>query len=746
MLGRTFLAMVLLANGGCASRGATTVAAHKPMLETVTLQVDAHPSIANLHRVGVNLGSWTSWGAEQLSANVIKNPGFEGVIDRALAVVRTTTPNAVVVDGDQGRPDGFWQGATIDVRSGLAAGQIARVITFHRDASKHEATLTTTPRLALVSGDLVALTKVDDSSPPTQWWIPQAQSFCGDGPPRPNSPGKRSFLLCPSGGHTAEVNSYLDGIGDRAGKLLPVSGKWRLSFWYRTAKGSVILRASLRRQPSTVLLDSQISPSRTWQQSVIDFDALDAGPAGALQLQFLATGDGEVNLDDVSLHRSGDGAFPFRAEVVAVLQQLHPAYLRDWEGQLGDTVANRLMPPFGRRASRYRSGKRDDAQYGYSIPEFLELCDRVSASPWIVLPTTASDEEFRQLGTYLQGAQKRFHFDEVLVEFGNENWNPLFGTAGIADAALHGKVSSRAFALLRSTAGESVPLRTVVNAQFANPRAVEELARLASADVVAVAPYFAFNLPANANTGQTTKLLFTSAKNNWASMSGQLPWHRELAVYEVNLHTVGGDATPAERDSFVLTAASGTALAQRLIEAMQAGVTRQCVYALSGYDAFTQHGRDLVQLFGIVRDLGAEPKLRGTGLAMMMLNQVVQAEGYEVHTKDQSHGDGITAIAFHGDAGWSAAVTSSREEDTDVCLQFPAQPAGAIPRTVMTLLEKQVSLPERRVTDATGTAPYVAYAEVNPRGNCIRIRVPARGLVTLATSPRAEMLVGRARP
>lgn len=83
------------------------------------LLVQAQAAQRNVARIGINLGTWTSWGAEQLSSNVLMNPGFETTIDRAIVIVSHADGGGF--EDDQSwlaRPDGFWRGAHFDVRSG----------------------------------------------------------------------------------------------------------------------------------------------------------------------------------------------------------------------------------------------------------------------------------------------------------------------------------------------------------------------------------------------------------------------------------------------------------------------------------------------------------------------------------------------------------------------------------------------------------------------------------------------------
>src|SRR5262249_53916807 len=160
---------------------------------------------------------------------------------------------------------------------------------------------------------------------------------------------------------------------------------------------------------------------------------------------------------------------------------------------------------------------------------------------------------------------------------------------GIPDPQAHGEAAERAFQKIREGAGRTLPLQMVVNGQHANPAfALEFAKRVPSANLLAVAPYFLYSLDAN------TPLLTAGLPALFAGDEGRLsriaadllPLKKELGVYEVNLHTTGGNAPPAERDPLVSGAASGSALAKRLLEALTLGARRQCVYTLAGYDTY----------------------------------------------------------------------------------------------------------------------------------------------------------------
>ncbi len=706
----------------------------------VDLVVSPTVQMHDLRRIGMNLGIWTSWGAEQLGANIIKNPGFEGVVDGALATVKHCAGAALILEGlGVQRPDGFWNGASIRFRTGVSAGKSAQVRVFYRESDSNGIRVELDSEIPAMTGDVVALTKLDDLSPASQWWFSSNQVNCHAGPPRPGSPGIRSLVLCPAGSERAEANSFLDETTARSGKMLLIRGKWRFSIWTKKLSGASRLRVSFSRAASHPFFVKDVVPALAWRQIVIDFDATDDDPDGPLQLQISAAGNGRIAVDDVSLSAVADGTFPFRREVVAALQELRPGYLRDWQGQLGDSVSNRLAPPFARRASRYRSGRQEDAKYEYSIPEFLQLCERMGAIPWLVLPTTASDVEYVQLGTYLAHAQARMHLGEILVEFGNENWNPLFGAAGIQDPKSHAEAASRAFQSLRKGCGSSIPLRTVMNAQFANLPAVAALVRGSVADLVAVAPYFAYELPSSAAQSQVDAALFSSERVTFAALADTaLQNHKELAVYEVNLHTTGGSAGSVERDRFVLSSEAGSALAMRLIDGLSAGLKRQCVYTLVGFDTYTSDRSEFVQLWGVIRDLSGAPRLRSTGVSVSMLNQAMQSDLHEVQLKNGDSRN-LSVVAFHGSRGWTAAIVSGRSEPIMATLLFPAVWEERVPAASLTLGVASEG--------AGGSSVKYGHTTIARHGAdaTVSVTIPPRSLVVLLTEPLKSATSGVAR-
>jgi len=239
-----------------------------------------------------------------------------------------------------------------------------------------------------------------------------------------------------------------------------VNGRWRPPFWARTTAETAtlsvnfghVIPASLKTFASrSETLDSK------WTRKTLGFDGHDNGAGGPLQLGLSAVGrpGAAVQLTNVVLGRTNDlAAGGWRTEVIEALKQIHPGHLRDWQGQLGDTLTNRLAPIFARSPQRFNLDQSDQNQsFKYSIPDFLELCHEVGAQPWIVAPTTFYDSEFFELGGYLARAQRTYKFREIVVEFGNENWNTIFRAAGIANPVVVAQAANRAFSLLKKVGG-----------------------------------------------------------------------------------------------------------------------------------------------------------------------------------------------------------------------------------------------------------------------------------------------------
>lgn len=639
----------------------------------VSLTPAPEPLARALPRIGLNLGGASTWGADQLPANVLKNPGFEAVLDRSLVIVKEVGRDGVTDDSDWlARPADFWGGAAFTVLSGAAAGRAGQVLESKRRGRDGPDRFLLDPMpLGLRPGDAIGVSATGVSAGVPLWWS-NGGRLMSSIERRPGSPGRQSAHLIGGGGRV-QLLHYLDTIGARAGKLLLVNGMWRLSFWARGGAGQA-LQVRFQRQGMPPFLRATVTLGREWRQHVFEWRADErpqAAPSGPLELA-LSIDAGEAWIDDAELGPARAGAGGFRPEVVALLRQLKPGYLRDWQGQLGDSVANRLAEPFARRPTRYRPGEHE-MLYLYSLPDFLELCAAVGARPWVVAPTLADAAEYEALGRYLKQAAARHGFREIVLEFGNENWNILFRPAGMLNALTHAQAADRAFRAVKAGAAGFNGLLATVNAQFVNPDGVRQIARAsAEASRVTVAPYFLYSLAATLTPDQAVAAAFADDDRLVRADRRQAQLHgKQLSVYEVNFHTTEGDAGLALRNRTVAGAHSGAALAKRLLETVAAGVREQAVYSLTGFDFLAARERGLVRMWGVARDL-APGRLRPTGLALQLLNEAV---GGDVHA---ARCDGaapacraLTALFFRDEGGTRLALASAAAEPTLVRTSLP---------------------------------------------------------------------------
>lgn len=698
---------------GSAALLAATLSAEPP----VRLTVDSAPSLRAVPRVGVNLGSWHSWGAEQLAANVLQNPGLEGLVDRAIAVVGRGRPGGFT-DGSGGsaRGDGFWDDAVADVRTGTRAGRKTRVAASWRSGPDGAAEyVLADDALQLDSGDVVALTRTSAAAPPSRWSTAAAAPgvVVSVADARPGSPGARSVALRAQGAGEAALTYSLDAIGARAGRLLPLAGRWRLSFWARAVARNAALSVRLGRAVPS--LEERVALDGAWREVVRTFEGRDGG-SGTIELRFAAAPGSEIRVDDVALQRDGEAGF--RAEVLDVLQRLRPGLLRDWPGQQADPFADRAGSPFARRAAR-SGDERATAQFSYGLGEYLELCARLEAMPWIVVPVPYSDDELVGLGSLLRTAPAAVRHGAV-VEFGNENWNPLSRGSGLGEPGTHAAAAGRALAMV-AAAARPARVRGAVNGPFADAGRAARFARVPAADLLAVAPYFAYTLEPELGEDERAARLFPNDAAAFdAVAAAAAAAGKELACYELGLHTTKGAAGDAERTAFVAGAAAGAALAARLLDAQERGVRLQAVYALAGFDSWRDDRGGFVRLWGLARDLGPTLRLRPTGLAVAALNRALPGDRHPVRGTDGA--PFLRAAAYRTARGWSAALVSARRVPTDVVVAFPDGPA---PDRALVL-----DAPSPWATNEDAETVRLVERPLAP-GAELRVTVPALGLVVL---------------
>jgi hypothetical protein len=129
---------------------------------------------------------------------------------------------------------------------------------------------------------------------------------------------------------------------------------------------------------------------------------------------------------------------------------------------------------------------------------------------------------------------------------------------------------------------------------------------------------------------------------------------RQLAVYEVNLHTTEGTASQAALDRLTPSAAAGLAVTGHMLRMMRDhGVRDQMLFALPQF-CFKRGDGTLVRLWGSVVEMGANGRMRPQFLAEALANRVIRGNLVRVEvsgenpTRDQAQGnDGVQLNGVH---------------------------------------------------------------------------------------------------
>lgn len=629
------------------------------MAELITLTVANAISEQALPRYGLNLGGPSYWGAEQLRANIVRNPGFMPLLDRSIVVVEQKEGRQISdKDAWVARPDGFWTSGNYHILSGAHQGLSGRIYDYRRKAQANGQFWLDKDLAQLRSGDVLSVEKISRSQAIAQWWSTGRTSLVA------LSPNQFAARLQSTPSQSAQISSFFDTLGADAGRLLLVAGDWQLRFKARTERGQGKLKVRFARDQQSAFVQQELEPNGQWQSYQFDWQGKETGNAAAapLSLSFEVTGDAEVWLDEVYLGEKDPLPGGFRRAVVETLKTLKPGFLRDWQGQLGDNVDNRFGSELMRYPIRYRPGD-NESFFAYSIPEFFALCAQIDAQPWVIGPPTLSIEQWFIFGQKLRQAADQAQRREVVLEFGNENWNALFRPAGLVDVAQHQQVADAALAAAKRGFGTGSQLITVVNAPFLWGDSPGAIVRSKVADRVAVAPYFLYEINQNESERSLRERALSSqlgllSKQQQVTKAQQ----KSLATYEINFHSTLGNAPAAMRTAILNNGIAGVALARQLIDASRVGLREQAVYSLAGYNFRLDKNLGDIPLFGITRDLSQANRLRPTGQALALLNDIVAGQPIKLNCAASTMTcQAISAILFRDKLSHRYAIVNASE-------------------------------------------------------------------------------------
>ena len=76
-------------------------------------------------------------------------------------------------------------------------------------------------------------------------------------------------------------------------------------------------------------------------------------------------------IDDAFLGPVQSSSYAWRDEVVNMLKQIRPSFIRDTQGQLADAMPNRIADPYARM--QYNDHSNNAISYSYSMQDLVAI-------------------------------------------------------------------------------------------------------------------------------------------------------------------------------------------------------------------------------------------------------------------------------------------------------------------------------------------------------------------------------------
>jgi hypothetical protein len=687
-----------------------------PVLATPTAagaNVESQPTITNVQRAGIDLGEETYYGPSWFRSNVLENPGFEPVESgRAIDVADPTSSSFCETSNDYAFPPRFYNGATFEVvyssnssnvgatgtitgydPTGAGCGNGNPKWNYSADFTLESDDIVVTHTTGTLPTVAQGCASSPACGPAALWWFGDDPEWGISTDQEPKGKGVQSLQLTLDG-QSHRVDYYFDSVLPQGQAYFLINGKWKFTIHSKAIEAaSPSCTATLQRLNKAAYFSRTWTPRPDWTETAVSFKGTDTVSTANSEADLSITcsgGAGAIRLDDAYLAPvATEGVW--RPAAVAALRQLHPGYIRDDQSIQGDSYAN-IFSDSAARQITFASGNTDFHDT-YSIPELFDLNARIGSRPWISIPVTLHDAEYKALGKKLALLQRKYKFPEVLIEFGNGEatgscGGACFNQGGSLSQAAYAAVANRAFGLIRSAAGLGADLEYVGSAQWQTNLSGESDARyiatmLPEAQYIAVAPYW----DSCQDLGSSVA---TDESNMWNNVLGETDepvmasttsdveaYGQGLAIYGMGPDTLGGSDDTSGRDATVAGAGSGGAEGQTILRALTAGIT---VMNSSQFTQLEMSGSN--DQAGLCADSPAEtyvpirgvlgridpPVFRPRGLALQLLNNY--AIGGDFYPVDGAP-SGVTIAAFLQADGWHVALTNSNPQPSTVSVTFP---------------------------------------------------------------------------
>jgi len=639
-----------------------------------TITISSNVVVPSVKRFGVNLGQVNYFDSGQIMKELVfRNPGFEGQLYQSVIHCASGSATTCVDDIPFASapppnsppaytvwPAGYWNDATYEVIYGAAKGRHGTIATFSPPASGHGSTFVFSDSGTTVGAGDYLVVRMRLATSATDGWTPQTGNNATITTELsdlfPGTAGRQAArFTAANAGQTASLTATFDS--SLYGPFVLMNGSFRLAFKAKGTGGSNAVAIALRRG-STSLMTQTVNLSSSWSAYSFDFTANDPATASPLTLVFTATASSFL-LDDVSLRQTNtDGTNPtaYRDAVVNALRLLKPGIIRRGQSSVGDSLDNELATLYARvrtgfsTVSTTQPNNLNYLQDG--LHELLELCDTVHAEPWIIVPTTFSTDEMKNLVEYLGGPSSTPYgairaargraapwtdaFALIHLEFGNEIWNCGAGGACMSDDVAHGARTNEIFAAAR-TSPYFIASRfdLVLGGWDINPsrnRAMHDAS--ANHDSFSIGPYISHQVDTYATNEDLFGPLF--AEPEMLSAIGYVRQDADVLrtsarpvpvnVYELNMHTQRGSIPQDVLDAFTPSLGAGLAIADHMLLMLrELGARDQMVHALTEYLEPLGTNR-YVLLFSILRDAGVTDRKRPQFLALQLANTALSGD------------------------------------------------------------------------------------------------------------------------
>ncbi len=643
----------------------------------ITVQDDVR--LANVKRLGINLGGHDQFGAATYLKNLISNPGFESAEYNMVFNLESHENGTTFVadfwdtafNNDAlniGQPVDFWNGAEFYFLTGPAATAERKGII---DDFTHD-----NNRYTFITDDLGVWP--DQIARDAMAVRKTLSGFEGDVNPlrvadttttRPDSPGSQSLKLATTGDFSPSYAEYFDSYGrdadTSAGKLYLVDGEWHFEIWAKAQTENDTLIVRFRRIGGNTFMSQSYSLTTEWQKLEHTFTVADgadqpimSGTSNALAFELiLGTESDTVWVDDVILEEDNQNPTAFNDRLVTRLQNLQPGVLRDWGDQLGSSLDNQLAVPHARKHTGYSPKFRIGDNYHYSLHEFLVLSQLLESEPWYVIPTGFTPEEMQNLAAYLaapvgahpyadlraslgQAEPWTSVFSTIHLEFGNEIWGANENSDPFIGATVRGGERAGFLASLRFDQLKDSPYfdasdynLTIGGQTFFPDRQREIEQNSTEHDAIGLAPYFGsldnyqtpeeMFLPLYAHAHETVAA-GSQVRQSEALIDAEMQG-TEIDIYEINFRAVFGDAPAETRNEFLTSLAGGMSLPLTMLSYQN----EMGIHNLAAYQAVqfsTKVGDDYLRSFGLLRDLNATGFKRPTWLGLEIANKAIQGD------------------------------------------------------------------------------------------------------------------------